>query len=231
MHRRALGRRPTGDPVDGAAALGAGLVGADLAGARRLDVEPQLLLEGAGDGTPDRVVLPAGGLGDLLDRGALGALEHLDHQGLLGAGAGRGLLGRRRLWPALPASPWRPALGRRGRRWRPRAGAGSGASGSWHRPASASCAPGAPCGASVTGTGAVALVMQLDPEVGRAHAAVEQARSSGEDIVGGEAEPLGAAADRAQRLALVGRAARRVIERRQDGGELLLAEVVVLVMG
>jgi hypothetical protein len=68
-------------------------------------------------------------------------------------------------------------------------------------------------------------VMQLDPEVGRAHAAVEQAGGGGEDIVGGESEPLGAAADRAQGLALVGRAARRVVERRQDGRELLLAEV------
>ena len=70
-----------------------------------------------------------------------------------------------------------------------------------------------------------ALVVQLDPEVGRAHAAVEQAGRGGEDVVGGEAEPLGAAADRAQGLALVGGAARRVVERRQDGGELLLAEV------
>ena len=70
-----------------------------------------------------------------------------------------------------------------------------------------------------------ALVVQLDPEVGRAHAAVEQAGRGGEDIVGGEPEPLGAAADRAQRLALVGGAARRIVERRQDGGELLLAEV------
>jgi hypothetical protein len=71
-----------------------------------------------------------------------------------------------------------------------------------------------------------ALVVQLDPEVGRAHAVVEQARGGGEDIVGGEPGPLGAAADRAQRLALVGRAARRIVERRQDGRELLLAELV-----
>ena len=68
-------------------------------------------------------------------------------------------------------------------------------------------------------------VLQLCPEVGRAHAAVEQAGRGGEDIVGGEAKPLGAPADRAQRLALVGRAAWRVIERGQDGRELLLAEV------
>ena len=70
-----------------------------------------------------------------------------------------------------------------------------------------------------------AQVVQLDPEVGRAQAAIEQAGGGGEDIVGGEAEPLGAAADRAQGLALVGGAARRVVERRQDGRELLLAEV------
>src|SRR5919106_6788546 len=82
------------DAVDGAAALGAGLVGADLAGASGLDGEPELLLERAADRAADGVVLPAGGRGDLLDRGALGALEHLDHARLLGAGAGRGL-GRR----------------------------------------------------------------------------------------------------------------------------------------
>ena len=76
-----------------------------------------------------------------------------------------------------------------------------------------------------------AQVVQLDPEVGRAQAAVEQAGGGGEDIVGGETEPLGAAADRAQGLALVGGVARRVVERRQDGRELLLAEVGVLVMG
>ena len=40
-----------------------------------------------------------------------------------------------------------------------------------------------------------------------------------------KSEPLGAPANRAQGLALVGRAARRVIERGQDGGKLLLAEV------
>jgi hypothetical protein len=39
-------------------------------------------------------MLPPRCLGDLLDGGALGALEHLDHLGLLGAGARRGLLGR-----------------------------------------------------------------------------------------------------------------------------------------
>src|SRR5919106_1743244 len=86
--------RSAGDPVDGAAALGAGLVGADLAGAGGLDGEAELLLERAGDGAADGVVLPAGSRGDLLDRGALGALEHLDHLGLLGAGAGRGLRSR-----------------------------------------------------------------------------------------------------------------------------------------
>jgi hypothetical protein len=52
-------RRRPGDPVDRAAALGAGLVGPDLAGASRLDREPELLLERAGDGAPDGVVLPA----------------------------------------------------------------------------------------------------------------------------------------------------------------------------
>jgi hypothetical protein len=36
-------------------------------------------------------------LGDLLHGGAFGALEHLDHLGLLGAGARGGLLGRRGL--------------------------------------------------------------------------------------------------------------------------------------
>jgi hypothetical protein len=35
------------------------------------------------------VVLPAGRLGDLLDGGALGALEHFDHFRLLGTCAGR----------------------------------------------------------------------------------------------------------------------------------------------
>jgi hypothetical protein len=43
------------------------------------------------------MMLPTRGLGDLLDGGALGALQQLDHQGLLGAGAGRGLVGRRGL--------------------------------------------------------------------------------------------------------------------------------------
>jgi hypothetical protein len=39
-------------------------------------------------------VLPAGGRRDLFDRGALGTLEQLDQERLLGAGAGRGLVGR-----------------------------------------------------------------------------------------------------------------------------------------
>src|SRR5918999_3776626 len=81
------------DPVDGAAALGAGLVGPDLAGAGGLDREPKLLFERAADRAADRVVLPAGGGGDLLDRRALGALEHLDHLGLLGTGPRCGLGG------------------------------------------------------------------------------------------------------------------------------------------
>src|SRR5918995_1254465 len=88
--RRAGLRARPGDPVDGAAALGANLVGPDLAGARGLDREPELLLERPGDGAADRVMLPSGGLGNLLDRGALGTLEHLDHLGLLGTGPRRG---------------------------------------------------------------------------------------------------------------------------------------------
>src|SRR5918996_2838218 len=92
---RSVGRRRrAGDPVDGAAALGAGLVGPDLAGAGGLDSEPELLLQRAADGAPDGMVLPAGGRGDLLERGALGTLEHLDHLRLLGAGPRRGLRGR-----------------------------------------------------------------------------------------------------------------------------------------
>jgi hypothetical protein len=109
-----------GDPVDRAAALGAGLVGADLAGAGGFDREAQLLLERAGGGAADGVMLPAGGLGDLLDRGALGTLEHLDHPGLLGAGARRGLGGRLTGGLGLVGG-WRglggllaPASGRRG---------------------------------------------------------------------------------------------------------------------
>jgi hypothetical protein len=46
------------DPVGGRAALGTGLVGADLAGAGGLDGEAELLLERAGDGATDRVMLP-----------------------------------------------------------------------------------------------------------------------------------------------------------------------------
>src|SRR5919106_212034 len=88
------------DPVDGAAALGAGLAGADLAGAGGLDREPELLLERAADGAADRVVLPTGGRSDLLDRGALGTLEQLDHERLLGAGARGGLAGRLTVWLA-----------------------------------------------------------------------------------------------------------------------------------
>jgi hypothetical protein len=80
------------DPVDGAAALGAGLIGADLASAGGLDREAKLLLERPADRAADGVVLPAGGRGDLLDRSALGTLEHLDHLGLLGAGARCGLI-------------------------------------------------------------------------------------------------------------------------------------------
>src|ERR671918_1240001 len=92
---RSVGRRGrAGDPVDRRAALGPGLVGAHLAGARGLDRESELLLERAADRAADGVVLPAGGRGDLLDRGTLGALEQLDHLRLLGAGARRGL-GRR----------------------------------------------------------------------------------------------------------------------------------------
>src|ERR687891_2754648 len=92
---RSVGRRRrAGDPVDGAAALGAGLVGSHLAGAGGLDSEPELLLQRAADGAPDGMVLPAGGRGDLLDRGALGTLEHLDHLRLLGAGARGGLRAR-----------------------------------------------------------------------------------------------------------------------------------------
>ena len=59
--------------------------------------EAELLLERAGDGAADGVVLPAGGRGDLLDGRALGALEQLDQLRLLGAGPGRGLVGRRGL--------------------------------------------------------------------------------------------------------------------------------------
>ena len=81
------------------------------------------------------------------------------------------------------------------------------------------------------GAGAPPQVVQLDPEVGRAHAAVEQAWGGGEDVVGGAAEPLGAAADRAQGLALVGRAARRVVERRRMVASCFLLKSLVLVMG
>src|SRR5918992_715876 len=86
--------RSADDPVDSAAALRAGLVGAHLPGPGGLDCEPELLLERAGDGAADRVVLPAGGRGDLLDGRALGPLEQLDHPGLLGAGARGGLFAR-----------------------------------------------------------------------------------------------------------------------------------------
>src|ERR687898_1642190 len=94
-----LGRRPgsparPGDPIHCGAAFGPRPVGADLAGTGGLDREPELLLERAADRPADGVVLPAGGLSDLLDRGALGTLEHLDHLGLLGAGARRGLRAR-----------------------------------------------------------------------------------------------------------------------------------------
>ena len=116
--------------------------------------------------------------------------------------------------------------------WAPSAAcAGSvGACGSWPA-ASPSCAVRGALWRVRGRDRRAALVVQLDPEVGRAHAAVEQAGRGGEDVVGGEAEPLGAAADRAQGLAPVGRAARRVVERRQDGRELLLAEVGGVVMG
>src|SRR5262245_49937314 len=60
-------RRQPGDPVDGVAALGAGLVRADLTDTCALDIEPELLLQRAGDGAADGVVLPAGGRGNLLD--------------------------------------------------------------------------------------------------------------------------------------------------------------------
>src|SRR5687768_5720197 len=86
-----------GDPVDRGAAFGAGLIRADLAGAGGFDGEPELLLERARDRAPNRMALPTGDLGDLLDCGALGTLEQLDHPRLLGAGARRGLLGRRSL--------------------------------------------------------------------------------------------------------------------------------------
>jgi hypothetical protein len=57
--RASAGRRTgPGDPVDGAAALGAGLVGADLARADRFDGQAEPLLERAGDGTTNGVVLP-----------------------------------------------------------------------------------------------------------------------------------------------------------------------------
>jgi hypothetical protein len=56
------------DPVGGRAALGARPIGANLAGVAGLDREPELLLERAGDGAADRVMLPAGGRGDLLGR-------------------------------------------------------------------------------------------------------------------------------------------------------------------
>jgi hypothetical protein len=93
-----------------ATALGPRLVGADLAGAGGLDGEPELFLQGPGDGAPNRMVLPAGGGGDLLDRGPLGAPEHLDHERLLGAGARDGL--RRRC--SLGRLPLGLSLGRRG---------------------------------------------------------------------------------------------------------------------
>jgi hypothetical protein len=51
-------RRSADNPIDRAAALGAGLVRANLAGAAGLDREPELLLERAGDGAADRVMLP-----------------------------------------------------------------------------------------------------------------------------------------------------------------------------
>ena len=163
----------TGDPVDGAAALGAGLVGADLAGAGGLDVEPQLLLEGAGDGAADRVVLPAGGLGDLLDRGALGALEQLDHQACLvpargvGFSADAALAGFASLafvLPLAPGAPWRPVPAPR-RLWLLTCGI------------RLLRVRGALRRVRDRDRRAVALVMQLDPEVGRAQAAIEQARA------------------------------------------------------
>jgi hypothetical protein len=46
------------NPVDGAAALGAGLVRADLTGARRLNEQAELLLQRAGDGAADGMLLP-----------------------------------------------------------------------------------------------------------------------------------------------------------------------------
>src|SRR5688500_15728826 len=111
------------DPVDRTAALGARLVGPDLAGADRLDREPKLLPECPANRAADGMVLPACSRGDLLDRRALGAPEHLDHAGLLGAGAvpglggrvtagcGLGLLG----WPGRPLAPGGLACPRRGR--------------------------------------------------------------------------------------------------------------------
>ena len=151
--------------------------------------------------------------------------------GLLGAGAGRGLVGRRglgRLGFALAAFALALRLAAAGA---VAACAGSvGACGSWAA-ASPSCASGAPCGASVAGTGALPWSCSSTRKSAGLMRPSSRPGSGGEDVVGGEAEPLGAAADRAQGLALVGGAARRVVERRQDGGELLLAEVGGLVMG
>ena len=214
------------DPVDRAAALGAGLVGADLAGAGRLDREPSFFLS-APEMAPRMVcccqpvasaicstVAPSGRLSSSIIWACL-----VPARGV-GLSAGAALAGLAASpWPPSPwpcAWPaWPPARPVRARR-------APAAPGLRRRP---SCAVRGALWRVRGRDRRAALVVQLDPEVGRAQAAVEQARRGGEDVVGGEAEPLGAAADRAQGLAPVGGAARRVVERRQDGRELLLAEV------
>ena len=69
------------------------------------------------------------------------------------------------------------------------------------------------------------LVVQHGPKLRRVEAAMEQGGRGGEDVLCSQAEALCAAVDRAQGLTLVGGVVRRVIERRQDGGKLLLAEL------
>jgi hypothetical protein len=68
-------------------------------------------------------------------------------------------------------------------------------------------------------------VLQLGPEVLRADPAVEQAGCGRQDLVGGEAVAPGALRQRLERLALVGRVARPLVEGREDGRDLGLGEV------
>jgi hypothetical protein len=89
------------DPIDASAPL-------DLLGDDR---QAELLLERPGDGAAHRVLLPIHRLGDLLDRGALRLLQHVDQLSLLGAPAGADLAGwflALALYPLrLPRRRWR----------------------------------------------------------------------------------------------------------------------------